>query len=85
MTPFRAPGEIPACSRCGVRLEVAAAQRDPQGRWLCPPCKAKFDGATQDQKALTLYLPLVLGGSLLLVLVLCAVIGIVVYRAVGVQ
>jgi len=83
MTPFRAPGEIPACSRCGVRLEMAAAARDPEGRYMCPPCKAKFDGRAQDQKALSLILPIVLGGSLLIVLLMFVAIGFVVYRAVG--
>jgi hypothetical protein len=81
MTPFRAPGEIPACSRCAVRLEPNAVQLDRQGRPLCPPCKARVDGAVQDQKALAVYLPLVLVFSFVLVALMFAGIGFAFYRA----
>ncbi len=76
MQPFRAPGEIPVCSRCGVRLELAMVQRDDKGRPMCPPCAARVQGAMQDRKALSIYLPIVFGVSLLLVILM--VVGIIV-------
>ncbi|HEY8079485.1 MAG TPA: hypothetical protein VIF62_35385 [Labilithrix sp.] len=83
MQPFRAPGEIPACSRCGVRLEAAAVKRDEKGFALCPPCFAKYAGAAQDQKVLTVWLPIVFGFSLLLVLMIFGAIALFLYRHVG--
>ncbi len=83
MQPFRAPGEIPACSRCGARIEAAAAQYDRKGLALCPPCFARYAGAEQDRKALTLYLPLVFGFSILMVLIVFAAMALFVYRHAG--
>jgi hypothetical protein len=84
MTPFRDArvGDIPPCSRCGVRLEPAALMRDKEGRPICSVCKARVDAALQDQKAFTIYLPLVFGLSFLFVIVIFFVIGLAVYRSV---
>ena len=83
MQPFRAPGEIPACTRCGVRLEPAVVKYDPKGLAMCPPCFAKFSGMAQDQKVLTMWLPIVFGFSLLMVLMIFAAVALFMYRHVG--
>jgi hypothetical protein len=81
MQPFRAPAEILACSRCGVRLEAAVATRDPRGCVMCPPCHARFAGAEQDRRVLMIYLPIVFVVTILSVLAVFGIIALALYRA----
>ncbi len=83
MQPFRAPGEIPACSRCGLRLEPAAVKYDASGLVLCPRCFVTFSSKEQDRKVMALWLPIVFGFSFLIALMIVAALMLFVYRHAG--